>query len=203
MRTLIAALTGACAFSLATGCGTSEPENSGGTVGPTLPATTTTATAPNTADAGAKVNDRGYIPKKLGEEAGLTPGQDRNDPGTVKFVVDKVEVDPSCHEYGMKPENGHTLLLHMRVATGNNREYAEGSSGIFQATNFVEIGKDGISHPARYGECTDYAQRLPDNFGMNQRYVGTVELVVPEASGTIVLALPGGMNNTSGWEWRY
>ncbi|MBK1786383.1 FCD domain-containing protein [Prauserella cavernicola] len=57
-------------------------------------------------------------------------------------------------------------------------------------------------YSAEAGMCTDPDASLSmANFGPNQKYTGTIELVVPEASGTLILA-PAGMM-TGGWEWNY
>lgn len=57
--------------------------------------------------------------------------------------------------------------------------------------------------PAQPGSCADYTKELPATFGVNQRYSGTIELVVPEASGTLALDPGTMMSGPSGWEWTY
>ncbi|WP_007025175.1 hypothetical protein [Saccharomonospora iraqiensis] len=168
---------------------------------PSLPATAAPSTAPEQDD-GPETNERGHLVKELGEEAGVYPrGEGPDSPGGVTFAIDKVEVDPACHEFGQAPDEGHTLVLHMRVATGDDRELAQQASGVLNPFNFAEIGDDGITRPAQVGMCTDPARGLPNNFGMNQQYTGVIEIVVPQASGTVALTTP--VPNAGGWEWTY
>lgn len=150
-----------------------------------------------------ETNERNYIPMQLEDEAWVgPPGDARGSTGT-SFAIDSVEVDPGCHAYGTPPESGHTLLLHVRVATGSDQLAAMDAASVVNPFSFVEIGADGVSHPADIGTCTDFEDQLSSNFGVNQKYSGTVEIVVPEASGTLALD-PGAMaEGPSGWEWTY
>ena len=131
------------------------------------------------------------------------PPRVSGDVGQAGVAIDSVEVDPGCHAYGTPPEAGHTLLLHVRVATGSDQLAAMDAAGVVNPFSFVEIGADGVSHPADIGTCTDFEDQLSSNFGVNQKYSGTIEIVVPEASGTLALD-PGAMaEGPSGWEWTY
>lgn len=163
---------------------------------PSLPSETTATTS--TTEAGPPTNERGHIIKRLGEEAGWS--LDEADSG-VSFSIDKVIVDPPCGEYGEKPESGHTLLLQVRVATGESRESASVAAGILNPYSFAEVGSDGITRDAQDGYCGD-ERALPHTFGINQKYAGVIELVVPEANGSLVLQQPS-MENSAGWEWTY
>lgn len=196
----------AVGFLLATavlaGCGTETgtPEPAAGNA-PELP---TAAAAPTTAEPAADEparNERGNIVKELGEQAGWGPLGNTDSPEGVRFSLDKIEVDPPCEPYMTAPEGKHTLLLHVRIATGSSQESAAATPGVLNAFNFAEIGSDGVTHSAESGMCTDPANDLMmHNYGPNQKYTGTIELVVPEASGTLMLTSPltGG-----GWEWKY
>ena len=164
---------------------------------PTLPPKATSIpTTPTTT--GPAVNERGLISKALGQEAGLGSV---GDPSGVTFTIDAVTVDPPCHEYGTKPDSGRTLLMDVRVATGTDLEAATYVSGLLNPYSFGEIGKDGVTRTAQAGTCTDYTKALPSQFGVNQKYAGTIEIVVPEASG--VLVLQDTLDNSGGWEWSY
>lgn len=166
------------------------------TPAPTLPEKPTTTTAPSTMPSPA-TNERGYLVKKLGQDAGWQ--SDEDDQG-VTFAIDKVVVDPKCHEYGDKPESGHTLVLEIRVATGSNRESVSWASSILNPFSFAEVGADGITREADIGSCTD-GQSLPSTYGINQKYAGVIEIVVAEANGSLVLQ--DEMENSGGWEWSY
>jgi hypothetical protein len=164
---------------------------------PELPASSApTAEAAESQPAKPATNERGHLVKELGEEAGFGDGD-----SAVAFAIDKIEVDPDCQAYGVTPESGHTLLLHVRVATGSDPEMAMATAGVVNPFNFVEIGSDGVTSPADVGSCADYESNLASNFGVNQQYRGTIEIVVPEASG--VLALATHMQGSGGWEWHY
>ncbi len=195
-KTLRLAATAVAVALLAAGC---AKGNTGGTgTPPTLPTQSTTIPRPTTtAAAGPDLNERGMIVKALGQEAGFGA----NDTSSVTFTIDKVTVDPPCDEFGIRPDSGHTLLLEVRVATGADADAASYMSGILNPFSFSEIGKDGVTRNAQAGSCTDYTKALPSEFGVNQKYAGTIEIVVPEASG--ILALQEDLRNGGGWEWRY
>lgn len=191
-RILVTAWGLAAAALLLAGC---AKDATAGASAPELPAKSSAVSSTSTTPAGPAVNERGLIPKAIGEEAGLgnTPGAN-----LASFSIDRVTVDPPCQEYGIKPDSGHTLLLDMRVATGSDTEAVTYLSGVLNPFSFSEVGKDGVTRTAQPGSCTDYKANLPNQFGVNQKYSGTIELVVPEASGILALQNPPG-----GWEWTY
>ncbi len=185
---------------LAAAC-SSTPETDAGNKGPELPGKTTEQSSPrrendNIDNSKPETNERGYIPKKLGEEARY--GKNPTSESASVFVIDKVEINPPCHQYGLPNEDGETLLLHVRVATGDDQTALLALSGVLNPFAFAEITQDGVTEQAQMGMCTDPADALPGQFGVNQKYRGTIELVVPEASGTLVLDDFG-----EGWEWTY
>jgi hypothetical protein len=151
-----------------------------------------------------ETNRRGFIVKQLGDLA-CFGGAGKNCDGGVSFAVDQVEVDPPCMEFGSHPDNGHTLLLHLRVATGSDAEVVDRVGGVINPFNFVEIGKDGITRDTSFGMCADpSANQLPDTYGPNQQYQGVMDLEVTEASGTIALQLMAAEEDGQrGWEWTY
>lgn len=198
-RTLTAAAGVVLAMTL-TGCGTIVP----GTPGPAgaaqrlqpelpteTPTTTTTPPEPTT-------NDRGLIPMTPGATATLEDGTGRE---LATFSIDSVEVDPPCHEYGIRPEAGHTLVLTVRASTGSDLEAAQTLSMLLNPFSFMEIGKDGVTREAQFGSCLDFTRHLPSDFGINQKYTGLIEIVVPEASG--IIALQDSFGGGGGWEWTY
>ncbi|WP_232211885.1 hypothetical protein [Saccharomonospora halophila] len=189
-------------LALLTAC--SPPNSDAGSAGgpPSLPATANSSTPSGETDNGPERNERGNLVKSLGEEAGVFPrGEGPDSPGSVTFAIDEIDVDPECGEYGQAPDEGHTLILHVRVATGDDREIAQRLSGVLNPFNFAEIGEDGVTRPAEAGMCTDSSRGLPMNFGPNQQYKGVVEIVVPEASGILTLTTP--VADAGGWEWTY
>jgi hypothetical protein len=175
----------------------SDPISNGA---PTLPAPAGNQT-PNTAGQ-PKANAQGYIPKALGEAAGLS-SPDGSSEST--FTIDKITVDPKCSRYGFKPQSGHTLLLDVRVATGPDADVASELSGILSPFSFQAVGADSVTHQAQVGACTDTTKALVNSgFGPNQKYSGTIELVVPDSHGTLRAVLPTASNDgVLGWEWKY
>lgn len=152
--------------------------------------------APVVPDPAPERNDRGMVPKQLGEVAGLGESLDNL---LVSFSVNSVEVDPKCHEYGYAPDAGRTLLLNVSVSTTADVEAAEELSYVLFASNFSEVGSDGVTRPSQYGGCTEAGASMPSMFGPNQQYAGWIEIVVPEASGILILSDGYG----GGWEWAY
>jgi hypothetical protein len=182
------------------GCGASVNAGSGG---PELPDATATGTASATAPA-VPVNERGFIVKQLGEPA-CFGGAGTNCEGGVSFAIDQVEVDPPCTEFGSHPDNGRTLLLHVRIATGTDEEAIDRVGGVINPFSFVEIGKDGITRDTSFGMCADPStNQLPDTYGPNQQYQGVIDLEAPEGSGIIALQLMmADEDGQRGWEWTY
>lgn len=142
--------------------------------------------------------ERGNIPKALGEIAGFGPA---DKPSQNTFRIDRVVVDPPCRPGGTKPDSQHTVLLNVTVDTGGDKERAAMLGRILQPGFFSAVGRDGESHDAWPGTCTDASKYLPEEFGTNQTMSGTVELRLPVTSGILVLS--GVMENAAGWEWRF
>ena len=191
----------ACAVVSLTGCAAVDAGS--GENAPELPAAVAGDDAAPAA-AGAQTNERGFIVKQLGEMA-CFGGAGKDCEGGVSFAIDKVEVDPPCAEFGSHPDGGHTLVLHLRIATGGDAAVVDSVGGIINPFSFVEIGKDGVTRDTGFGMCADpSANQLPDTYGPNQQYQGIMDLEVPEASGTIALQLMAAEEDGQrGWEWTY
>ena len=168
--------------------------NTSKTLEPPAPATTETSAEEDNEPEDDR-NERGLNPKKLGDKAWIS----WHDEEAVAFTINSVEIDPACHEWGEKPEDGHTLLLDVSVATGEYEQANSLAMLALTATSFAELDSDGVTHQANMGFCTDPEQALPFQFGKNQKYRGKIEIVVPEVSGTLIL------NSVvdGGWEWTY
>ncbi|HEX6361001.1 hypothetical protein [Actinophytocola sp.] len=195
------ALIGCAVLALA-GCANDTTSAGNGENAPKLPDAGGSAAA-ETAQA-QQTNERGLIVKQLGELA-CFGGAGKNCDGGVSFAVDQVEVDPPCGEFGSHPENGHTLLLHLRIATGNDLKVVDRVGGVINPFNFVEIGKDGVTRDTSFGMCADpTTNNLPDTYGPNQQYQGVMDLEVTEGSGIIALQLMSAEEDGQrGWEWTY
>jgi hypothetical protein len=156
--------------------------------------TTTTKPAPLT-------NERGFVPKELGENSCYGPADSANCGGGVTFSIDKIVVDPPCAEFGQRSR--HTLVLSLRVATGTDSASIQDAGVVFNPYSFLVIGKNGVSQKAEFGICTDVTSN-PVTYGPNQKYAFQLELDVPVAHGTLALQ-PGivGEDGTGGWEWPF
>lgn len=202
MKNLASAVV-CCAVLVLAGCDSSMDTDTGG--GPELPDVTgsqASGTAPATPE--AEVNERGFVVTPLGQPA-CFGGAGSDCEGGVSFSIDQVQVDPPCTEFGLPPENRHTLLLHLRIATGSDMDVVAQVAGLINTYSFVEIGKDGVTRPTSFGYCADPStNQLPGTYGPNQQYAGVIDLEVAEASGTIALQLPfPDENGQHGWEWTY
>lgn len=162
---------------------------------PSLSPSRTTAPAASEAPA---TTVRGNIPKRVGELAGF--GSD-DAPAQNTFAINRITVDPPCSPAGTKPKTGHTVVLEVTVNTGGDADRAAELGRMLTPGFFSVVGSDGTEHGAWPGDCTDPNRNLPSTFTVRKRYSGTIELKVPEASGTLILA--GTMENATGWEWRY
>jgi hypothetical protein len=198
----------ACCIALAlTACGTRGSAGNGEDA-PKLRAAADGGTASGTVSpterAALELNERGFIVKGLGEQACFGDAG-ANCAGGVSFSIDQVDVDPPCAEFGSHPDNGHTLVLHLRVATGDDADVVDEVGGIINPFSFVEIGADGVTRDVSFGMCVDPAtDRLPDAYGPNQRYQGVMDLEVRDASGTIALQFVVPQEDgLRGWEWTY
>jgi hypothetical protein len=197
MRRGLAATAVLCAALTLTGC-TSDDADANTSQTSTLEPPAPTSSASDDKDEENEDdgrNERGLLEKKLGEKAQiLWAGKE-----AVAFTLHSVEIDPPCTAWGERPESGHTLLLDISVATSDVDEANSIAALTLMAPSFAELGKDGVTHPAGAGFCTGIDGELPPMFGKNQKYRGTIEIVVPEASGTLILTYLG----DGGWEWTY
>lgn len=188
---LVALLASGCA---ATVVGAPSPQNA-----PALPASTPETTT--TEEPEPLTNERGFMPTELGAESCFGPLESETCEGGVTFSLDKIVVDPPCSEFGQR--TAHTLVLHLRVATGTDTDSIQQAGLIFNPFSFIVIGKNGVSQKAEFGICTE-PTNTPNTYGPNQKYAFTIELDVPVAHGTLALQ-PGiiGEDGTGGWEWTF
>lgn len=167
---------------------------------PTPSSASPTAT---TTKAARNLTAQGFLPKKLGELAGLdcTTGLDSC---PLKFTVDKIEVNPKCYQYGTPAAAGRkTVLLHVSLTTGTlSNDLAAVAPMIFNPFSLKGLGADGFVHDAQPGSCTDYAGRLSNTILPNSRYAGTVEVEVSESSVSIASAQLASPDGTRGWVWN-
>jgi hypothetical protein len=144
--------------------------------------------------------DLKLAPTRLGETVGYdyTSGTP-----AVTFSIDSVTVDPPCDPHGTKPEHGHTLLMQAHVTTTDDVPAAQDLGFLLYFSSFTEIAKDGTPHTADPSRCIDKSRELPGNLEPNQTYSGLIQIVVPEANGTIAIQDPLTGAETQGWQWTY
>jgi hypothetical protein len=187
----------ACVAVLALAGCTSSGHTGASIAGPRLPGASTEQVAQD-------LNERGFLVRALGEPA-CFGGAGKDCAGGVSFSIDQVDVDPPCTEFGSHPDDGHTVVPHLRITTGADAEAADRVGGVINPFLFVEIGKDGVTRDTGFGLCLDpTANALPDTYGPNQQYQGVMDLEVKEASGIIALQfIVPEENGQRGWEWTY
>jgi hypothetical protein len=113
------------------------------------PTPSSAAAAAATTSAKKSLTAQGFVSKKIGELAGYEC-KDVIDSCTIKFSVDKIDVNPKCHQYGTPPPSGRkTLVLHVSMTTGDLGP--EGSS--VAPTIFNPFSLKGLRSCSRFGSC--------------------------------------------------
>lgn len=149
-------------------------------------------------------NERGYEEIKIGQEVTYFAGAEVGDKTT--FTINSVQVDPPCaSEYmtGTPAPNGkHTLLLDVTAKTGSDENMNQelGYTLTYDTWNQLVNGVTrGTDAPTCVYAEDDLFGSVP--FGLNQTYRGTVEMIVEEPSGTLILENTSGY--PAGWELDY
>ncbi|GAA4549857.1 hypothetical protein [Amycolatopsis samaneae] len=144
----------------------------------------------------------GFLPKKIGERAGLATPDDSEH--MITFYITKITVDPKCTSSLSRPSGKHTILLDVSVQTENFSSPSDRSnvSAVLNPFAFQTRGSDGTTHTAKAGTCVPDLKAMPTEYAPNSKYVGQIELETEDKSGALLLA-PGGLSNSSGWEWQY
>jgi hypothetical protein len=164
---------------------------------------TPTAAATTAATRRGDLSPQGFIPKDLGQLAGIDCTGDL-DTCAIKFSVDEIEVNPECHQYGAPAVVGRkTLLLHVSMTTGDlSEDGSRMAPSIFNPFSLNGIADDGFVQEGRPGSCSDQDSRLSDTILPNSRYVGIVEVEVAEGATSVASAYPVASNGSRGWVWR-
>lgn len=148
-------------------------------------------------EAGPSTSPRGFIPKQLGEEAGVYVDEERTKVGYT-FTIDEIIPNFQCDE---APENGGFLAVRLTVTT--TPDYEDGSFYITQG-DFTVIDPQGMQQnntatfPAY--QCVPDAEAFPTG-GPGKAVTAKGMFVLDTAVSTGILVLhPFG---TTGWEWQY
>ncbi|MEK6438744.1 hypothetical protein [Pseudonocardia sp. T1-2H] len=160
----------------------------------------TTAAAP-TAAQGAPESPRGNLVKQIGDTSGW--GLSSNDI-SVKFVVDKITVDPKCNsQFPSQAENGHLVQVDLRVETTQTMPKDAGYSinpYSWSAIGPDEITQSNVATGASF-TCQNPNEQLPPQFSPASKYRGSVVLDVSSPTGTLIFKHPN--PTLGGWEWTY
>lgn len=165
-----------------------------------LPPTTTDTTAPTT-PTGQTRNERNNIVKHFGE---LATTLDASGDATASFTIDSIEVDPPCTgDFSAPAENGHLLILNMRVTTGPDLSDF-GGNFLINPYDWQVIGADGTTETnlgtTAAFSCVGGSEKLPSTMGPGQQFVGKLALDSRSASGSAIFA-PAFVDG--GWEWLF
>ena len=182
-------------------CTGPSADTSGPAPSPTPSSATSAAT---TAPATTKnLTAQGFLPKKVGELGGLECTT-TIDTCAIKFTVDKIDVNPKCHQYGTPPASGRkTLLLHVSLTTGNlSPDGQVAAPTIFNPFSLKGLSADGFVHDAQPGSCIDQKGMLSHTILPNSKFTGTVEVDVPESAQSVASAWSTPARDGSrGWVW--
>ncbi|WP_433507291.1 hypothetical protein ACQP04_12985 [Pseudonocardia halophobica] len=170
---------------------------------PTVDVPTTAAAAPASETPAADANEsaRGNLIKQVGETAGWGVS---NADISVKFVVDKITIDPKCTtQFAASAQNGHLVKVDMRVETTPsmppNFAYSI-NPGAWSA-----VGEDGITQTslatAPSFSCLNSNEQLPSQLSPASKYRGSIVLDISSPAGTLIFSHPN--PTLGGWEWTY
>jgi hypothetical protein len=166
---------------------------------PSLPSMpSTTVTRPSTS-ATTPQDQHGFIPKQMGQQAGLSSASDHS-LVTTSFSVDRIRVDPICTSG--RGANAHAVVLDIRVAT-TALDPGEGSdlAGMFNYSSFELIGPDGVTHAATFDSCIG-ATEQPSLYTSNSKYVFSIDLGSSIVPAQVVLLMPVDVSGNNGWIWN-
>ena len=148
-----------------------------------------------------KTNDRGNVPKKLGEVAAI--GGDTVEASAVRFKV--IEVKPFKCTYGVDvPGNGQMMAVTLAIETGKDLVGQMKRKQIsFNASGWQGYTADGtrlntMSSNLVYNCATDRSVLLPD-VGPAEKATGIVLLDAPKWPKSISFSFP---QQEGGWEWE-
>lgn len=184
------------------GCGSSAPVAKAGSGHAATASATPSASA---ATPTAKMSDRGYLMKEVGQVASETTEEGKT---TVEFKVKDIDLKLECTgEYAGKADNGHLVGIKMDVHTTKDLYDPDYPGMTFlggHPGNWKFISKDGTTFNGQLGTggagvCLKDTQTLPESIGPAQKATGWVVVDLPSTKGTLILELSGGVG---GWEWQ-
>jgi hypothetical protein len=154
--------------------------------------------------AGAKTNDRGNVPKGIGDTAAI--GGDIPETSAVRFKVTGIQPFQCTREPDYVPGNGHVLAVTIAVETGKEMSKQTGMDSLsFSATGWKGFAADGtrmnsVGSDKIYNCVDDRSMLLPDDIGPGEKATGIVLLDTPSVPASLAFSFPLQEN---GWEWEY
>lgn len=146
----------------------------------------------------------GFELLKLGQ-AGTVPNGVGEGEAPVVFVVDEIAVDAPCVDSSTRPENGHFIALHMRVALSAKFAASGLVAFIPDPVNFRVLRPDGsmqnaiASAPAAM--CLAKAKAMPGLVDVpDSTTTGWVVLDSDTEHGSVLLTQ---IQSDTGWEWQF
>ena len=154
----------------------------------------------------APLNKYGNAVAKVGQSYGITWTKTKQ--YAVIFVIDSIKLDSGCDRPGKpaKAENGHFLVISVRLQVGNATSDELGDAGVgfnqdsWTAFDAEDVAQNSAGSPGA-ADCLAYDSRVPYTMNMQpgRLYTGKVALDVSAAKGTALL-----MNNLDkGWIFSY
>ena len=148
-------------------------------------------------------SERGLLIKRPGDVAQFGVTQDAL---TVKFVVDKITVDPKCTGAAARPaENGHLVRIDLRAETTSALPASAGFRIV--GGDWSVVGPDGVTETQvwtiRSASCFPSKELFPsDVLSPASKYRGAIVLDTRSASGAVMYR-PSFMSDHGGWEWSF
>lgn len=191
---------------LLTGCGSPNVDDNAASTTPSTTAEppTESTTAPTSSEA-PSTNERGNVPKQIGEVGGISSEGRGGTLDVLTFTVDAIEVGRACtSSQAVPPENGQFIFVTMTLTGGDKLEVPGISlnpNGFYVVDTTTGARDSNTITTATYA-CVDYTERLPDQVTRNTTVTGVVILdtAVPSGSGAIVWSPDG---SGTGWEFAY
>ncbi|MCE3551338.1 DUF4352 domain-containing protein [Pseudonocardia sp. RS11V-5] len=158
-----------------------------------------TAAAPTTPS--APTSERGFLVKQIGETGGWGVS---NGDISVKFVVDKITVDPQCtNRFASASEHGHFVQVDMRVETTPTMPTNMGYQ--INPFSWSAVGADGVTESSiatgSSYSCIDNSKQLTTQMTPGSKYRGSLVFDVTSPTGTLLFPHPN--PSLGGWEWTY
>jgi hypothetical protein len=170
-------------------------------VTPVLPAVASASATPSTS-APVPTDNRGFIPKELGQTGGLG-ASDGSDAEMMSFSIDKITIDPKCDEYGSRDAGMHTVVVDVRVSTVKLADGDAGLlSGLLNPYSFQTYDAEGVSHPSQMDMCLMGSKSpSPNAYASNSKYRFQIVFGTDTVPVEIVLASSNSSGN-AGWVWK-